>query len=53
MIYLEALGQPLLILNSLEDCSELFDRRATNYSDRIKSTGVKLFVLSYMSLTFV
>ncbi|KAH6899259.1 cytochrome P450 98A3 [Coprinopsis sp. MPI-PUGE-AT-0042] len=42
MIYLEALGQPLLILNTLEDCSELLERRGVNYSDRFQSIGAKL-----------
>ncbi|KAH6897904.1 cytochrome P450 98A3 [Coprinopsis sp. MPI-PUGE-AT-0042] len=45
MIYLEALGQPILILNSLEDCSELLERRGANYSDRLQSNGVKLSVM--------
>ncbi|KAH6899258.1 cytochrome P450 98A3 [Coprinopsis sp. MPI-PUGE-AT-0042] len=42
MIYLEVLGQPLLILNTLEDSSELLERRSANYSDRFQSFGAKM-----------
>lgn len=34
MIYLEAMGQPILILNSLETIKDLLVSRAENYSDR-------------------
>ncbi|KAG2008746.1 cytochrome P450 [Coprinopsis cinerea AmutBmut pab1-1] len=34
MIYLEALGQRMLVLNSLEDIEALLVKRSTNYSDR-------------------
>ncbi|KAH8987338.1 cytochrome P450 [Lactarius hatsudake] len=34
VMYLSALGQPILILNSLKAASELLDRRATIYSGR-------------------
>lgn len=34
LIYLEALGQPMLILNSSARTTDLFDKRALNYSDR-------------------
>ena len=33
-MYLSALGQPILILNSLKAAAELLDRRASIYSDR-------------------
>ncbi|KAI0256923.1 cytochrome P450 [Lactifluus subvellereus] len=33
-MYLNALGQPILILNSLKPASDLLDRRANIYSDR-------------------
>ncbi|KAH6899261.1 cytochrome P450 98A3 [Coprinopsis sp. MPI-PUGE-AT-0042] len=52
MIYLEALGQPLLILNSLEDCSEILERRGANYSDRFQSTGAKLMGLDEWNWAF-
>jgi len=34
MVYLSALGQPVLVLNSLKSASDLLDRRANIYSDR-------------------
>ena len=33
-MYLNALGQPIIVLNSLKAAFELFDRRANIYSDR-------------------
>ncbi len=33
-MYLNALGQPIIVLNSLKAASELLDRRANIYSDR-------------------
>jgi hypothetical protein len=33
-MYLNALGQPIIVLNSLKSASELLDRRANIYSDR-------------------
>ncbi|EIN05789.1 hypothetical protein PUNSTDRAFT_25536, partial [Punctularia strigosozonata HHB-11173 SS5] len=34
MIYVKAFGAGILILGSLEDCSELLEKRSSNYSDR-------------------
>jgi hypothetical protein len=34
MIYLNTLGQPILVVNSLKVAAELLDRRANIYSDR-------------------
>ena len=34
MMYLNALGQPILVINGLKTASELLDRRANIYSDR-------------------
>lgn len=36
MIYFEVLGQPFLILGSPRRTSDLFDKRSTNYSDRLR-----------------
>ncbi|EAU89003.2 cytochrome P450 [Coprinopsis cinerea okayama7 len=47
IIYLEALGQPIMILNSLEDCVALFDKRATNYSDRAEIPAVDMMSLTW------
>ena len=33
-MYLNALGQPIIVLNSLKPAFELLDRRANIYSDR-------------------
>jgi hypothetical protein len=33
-MYINALGQPIVVLHSLKAASELFDRRAKLYSDR-------------------
>ncbi|KAH6888851.1 cytochrome P450, partial [Coprinopsis sp. MPI-PUGE-AT-0042] len=42
MVYLEAAGQKLLILNSLSAIDTLLNKRATNYSDRISSAIMDL-----------
>ena len=34
LMYLNALGQPILVINSLKTAFELLDRRASIYSDR-------------------
>jgi hypothetical protein len=34
VMYLNALGQPMLVINSLKAATELLDRRANIYSDR-------------------
>ena len=34
MVYLNALGQPVVVFNSLKSAAELLDRRANIYSDR-------------------
>ena len=34
MMYLNALGQPIIVFNSLKVAFELLDRRANLYSDR-------------------
>ncbi|KAH6899267.1 cytochrome P450 98A3 [Coprinopsis sp. MPI-PUGE-AT-0042] len=46
MVYLEVPGQPLLVLNNLEDCLNLLEKRGLNYSDRMHSMGTKLLDLS-------
>ena len=37
-MYMKALGQPILVINSLKTAFELLDRRASIYSDRIPLT---------------
>ena len=34
LMYLNALGQPMIVINNLKASSELLDRRANIYSDR-------------------
>ncbi|KAH6919277.1 cytochrome P450 98A3 [Coprinopsis sp. MPI-PUGE-AT-0042] len=46
MVYLEVPGRPLLVLNNLEDCLNLLEKRGLNYSDRMHSMGTKLLDLS-------
>lgn len=36
-MYLDALGQPMIIITSQEAAYELLDRRSANYSDRMPS----------------
>ncbi|KAF5354016.1 hypothetical protein D9756_007051 [Leucocoprinus leucothites] len=36
MIYFKVLGQPFLVLDSLEKTYDLFERRSSNYSDRTR-----------------
>lgn len=34
LIYVETMGQPILVLNSLHAVTDIMERRASNYSDR-------------------
>ncbi|PPR01466.1 hypothetical protein CVT24_001870 [Panaeolus cyanescens] len=36
MIYFEVLGQPFLVLGSLERANDIFEKRSSNYSDRMR-----------------
>lgn len=36
MIYFEILGKKYLVLNSLKRTNDLFEKRSSNYSDRVK-----------------
>jgi hypothetical protein len=42
MVYLEALGQPILVLNSLSTINALLSSRAQNYSHRVYSPIIEL-----------
>ena len=37
IMYLDALGQPTMVLNTHEVASDLLDKRSANYSDRVPS----------------
>ncbi|KAH6905495.1 cytochrome P450 98A3 [Coprinopsis sp. MPI-PUGE-AT-0042] len=52
IIYLEVPGLPMLILNNLEDCLALLEKRGLNYSDRIQSMGSKLMDVSVWNWGF-
>ncbi|KAH6919288.1 cytochrome P450 [Coprinopsis sp. MPI-PUGE-AT-0042] len=47
IIYMEALGQPILVLNSPEDCINLMEKRAVNYSDRAEIPAVEMMSLTW------
>ncbi|EAU89623.1 hypothetical protein CC1G_02512 [Coprinopsis cinerea okayama7 len=47
IIYLEALGQRIIVLNSLEDIEALLSKRATNYSDRVWSPIIGLMRVTW------
>ena len=34
IIYLNLSGSPLMVVNSITACNDLFDKRSSNYSDR-------------------
>ncbi|RDX44589.1 CyP450 monooxygenase [Lentinus brumalis] len=50
VVYLDALGQPMIILGSHEAASELLDKRSANYSDRMPSV---MRLISGWEWTFV
>jgi hypothetical protein len=54
-MYLDAAGQPTIVLNSLKPALDLLERRANNYSDRprlimapeIMSNGLMFFMMNH------
>nr|BED43030.1 cytochrome P450 monooxygenase [Trametes versicolor] len=50
IVYLDALGQPMIILGSHEAANELLEKRSANYSDRISSV---MRLISGWEWTFV
>ena len=50
MIYLNILGQHLVILSSLEAITDLFEKRSSTYSDRMHSTMVNELYVSHSFL---
>ena len=44
VVYLNVLGQPMVVLNSLQAAQDLLDKRSANYSDRPDSVMTKLCV---------
>ena len=54
-MYLDAAGQPTIVLNSLKSALDLLEHRASNYSDRprlimaqeIMSNGLMFFLMNH------
>jgi hypothetical protein len=44
--YLEAMGQPMIVLNTLAGALELLDKRAVNYSNRPWVPTMEMYVAS-------
>ena len=44
-MYFNVLGQHFLILNSPQRITDLFEKRSSNYSDRMLSPVLELYVL--------
>jgi hypothetical protein len=60
LIYLNVIGQPIVVLNSRKVAADLLDRRATIYSDRPRNivacdimSGGLLFALSHYDEVWV
>jgi hypothetical protein len=49
IVYLEALGKPIVIIGSLHTAIELLEKRGANFSGRPQSEMTKLYVSSYLS----
>ena len=47
MIYLNVLGQHIVILSSLEVINDLFEKRSSNYSDRKQTTMLNELYVSH------
>ena len=46
MIYFNVMGQPYMVLSSLEMTTDLFEKRSSNYADRTEPTMlIELYVL--------
>ena len=53
MMYLNALGQPILVINSLKTAFELLDRRASIYSDRPRFSVAQDILCGGLFLVFM
>ncbi|KAJ3514438.1 hypothetical protein NLJ89_g2380 [Agrocybe chaxingu] len=52
LIYLNAAGQPVIVINSLKMAGDLLDRRATNYSERPRNIVAGEIITGGLFLTF-
>lgn len=50
MVYIEAMGQPILILGTLERTEDLMEKHATMYSDRPTLPVGQLYAFSCLRL---
>jgi hypothetical protein len=50
MIYLEALGRPLLIINDISIAQDLLEKRSTSYSSRYASPSACITASVFMLL---
>lgn len=48
-MYLEALGQPIVVLNSLSRATDIFDKRGVTYSDRPYLPILDMYVPGHLS----
>ncbi|KAF9002580.1 cytochrome P450 [Cyathus striatus] len=48
IIYFEVLGQPFIVLNTLKRTNDIFEKRSSNYSDRVRMP----MVMELMNWTF-
>lgn len=53
ILYLNAAGQPVIVINSLKIAGDLLDRRATIYSERPRNIVAGEFITGGLFLTFV
>ena len=49
MMYLNVLGQHIVVLSSLEVITDLFEKRSSNYSDRHHTTMLHELYVSHFS----
>lgn len=45
VLYFNTLRQPIVVLNSVEACVDLLDKRGGNYSDRPRFVLLELYVI--------
>jgi hypothetical protein len=53
VVYVEALGQPIVILGSMQAATDLLEKRSLNTSDRPVLSMPKLYVSIWDAGTFV
>lgn len=51
MVYMDVLGQPMLILGSHNIALDLLEKRSALYSDRAQSAMVDLYAIDFLDTT--